>query len=255
MASDNNSLPHLLELKLRVQPCEEEQSHKDVRVDLRVHCSEIDGPEDCLISVRLKSATIDLDLTGLDAVPNTRLGEPLRDLKVTSKQTNTIRTTLDGKAAAHAGVDVAKLNPATLKLSADASAEVKVTALQTSKQDVTEYRVKARPGDTWEVAEPPKKTATGTERVPLDGTYLLDQVLCRVAPQRGANMMSVGVSAYAKQRDLHLELVKGDLWQTFMSKSQEKLFKILVAKSLGQAGSKYAGIVKLSYSEIEIEEP
>jgi hypothetical protein len=67
-------------------------------------------------------------------------------------------------------------------------------------------------------------------------------------------MMSVSVTAYAKQRDLKLELLKGDLWQTFMSPGQQKLFKILVAKSLGQVGSEYAGIVKLSHSETEIED-
>jgi hypothetical protein len=253
MPIDDNPLPHLLELKLRVQTCEEEEGQKDVRTDLRIYCSEIDGPDGSVISVRLKKASLDLNLAGLEAVPNTRLGEPVRDIKLVEKQTNTVRTTLDGKVGVRAGLDITKLNPASLKLSADASAEAKATSLHTSKQEIAEYRVKARGGDSWEVAEPPTKTP-GMEQAPLDGTYLLDRVLCRVAPQKGANMMSVSVTAYAKQRDLKLELLKGDLWHTFMSAGQEKLFKILVAKSLGQVGSKYAGIVKLSHSEVEIED-
>ncbi|MBR0895782.1 hypothetical protein JQ616_12535 [Bradyrhizobium tropiciagri] len=253
MPTDNNALPQLLELKLRVKACEEEEGQKEVRADLRIYCSEIDGPDDCVISVRLNRATLDLNLIGLDTVANSRLGEPVRNQKLVAKQTNTIRTTVDGKVAAHAGVDLAKLNPASLKLSADASAEAKVTSLQTSKQEIAEYTVKARGGDTWEVREPPTK-GQGSEHPSLDGTYLLDDTLCRASPQRGANMMSVGLLAYAKQRDLKLELIKGHLWHTFMSAGQEKLFKILVAKSLGQMGSKYAGIVKLSHSEIDVED-
>lgn len=98
MPADNNSIPHLLALTLRVQACEEERQ-KDVRVDLRINCSEIEGPEDCVVSVRLRKVTLRLNLAGLDAVPNTLLGEPVREIKVVGKQTNTTRTTLDAKPA------------------------------------------------------------------------------------------------------------------------------------------------------------
>jgi hypothetical protein len=252
MPTDNNSLPLLLDLRLRVRDSEEEEGQKDVRIDLRIHCSEIDGPDDAVVSVQLKKAALELELIGLDAVPNGRFGEPLRQNELVEKQTTTIRTNLEGKAAVHAGVDIAKLTPATLKLSADAVAEAKASSVYTSKQEVTEYRVKARGGDTWEVREPLTKNAP--RQAPLDGTYLSDDVLCKVSRQKGANMMSVGVTAYARQRDMTLELTKGTFWQTYVNAGQEKLFKILVAKSLGLSGNKYAGIVKLSRSELEIED-
>jgi hypothetical protein len=253
MPTDNNCLPQLLDLRLRVVKCTKEEGQKDVRVDLRIGRSEIDGPEGAVISVQLKKATMDLELAGLDAVPKTRLGEPVRDIEIVEKQTTNVKTNVEGKVAMHAGVDIAKLNPASLRLSADATAEAKATSVHTTKQEITEYRVKARGGDTWEISEPRTKTS-GMQEKPLDGTYLLDQVLCKVAPQNGANINSVGVTAYAKQRDITLELTKGNLWQTFVNTSQEKLFKILVAKSLGVAGNPYAGIVKLSRSETEIED-
>jgi hypothetical protein len=194
-----------------------------------------------------------MELSGLETLPKTRFGEPVRENKIVEKQSTNVTTTVDGKVGVHAGVDIAKLNPATLKLSTDATAQAKATSIRTSKQDNAEYLVKARGGDTWEVSEPKPKTA-GVQQKPLDGTYLLDEVLCKVGPQKGANMMSVGMTAVARQRDMTLQLTTGNLWQTYVNTSQEKLFKILVAKSLGSAGDTYAGLIKLSKSEIDVED-
>lgn len=253
MGIDNNSLPELLDLRLRVQDCSKSEGRKDVRVDLRVNCVELDGPEGYVISVQLHKATLDLQLAGFDAVPNTRLGEPMRELEVKEKQTTKLTTSMEGRATAAAGVDVTKVVPATLKLSADATVQAKLASTYTAKEDITAYRVKARGGDTWEVSEPRLKTGK-SELVPLDGTYLLDGVLCKLAPQRGANMKNVGVTAYVKQRDMKLGVSKGTVWQTYVSVSQEKLFNIFVAKSLGQMRAKYSGVVKLSHSETDVED-
>jgi hypothetical protein len=250
--NDENSLPQLLDLRVRIANCTKVEGRKDVLVDLRIHRTEIDGPEEAVISVQLKRATLELDLAGLEAVPKTRLGEPVRENRIVEKQTTKVTTTLDAKVGVHAGLDITMLNLPSLKLSADATAEAKATSVHTAKQDIAEYRVKARPGDTWEVTEPRTKTS-GTQQQPLDGTYLLDEVLCKVAPQKGANMMSVGVTAVAKQRDMMLELTKGNLWQTYVNTSHEKLFKILLAKSLCPAGNTYSGLIKLSRSETDIE--
>jgi hypothetical protein len=66
--------------------------------------------------------------------------------------------------------------------------------------------------------------------------------------------MSVGLSAYARQRDVAVALTKGSLRHNFINTNQEKLFAILIARSLGLVGSKYAGIVKFSKSEVELED-
>jgi hypothetical protein len=252
MPTDENSLPQLLDLRVRVQKCAEIEGHRDVRADLRIYRSEVDGPDGAAIAVQLKRATLEMELAGLDTIPKTRLGDPVRENKVVEKQATNVKTNLEGKVAVHAGLDITKLNPATLKLSADGLAEAKATTTHTSKQEIVDYRVKARGGDTWEICEP-KTKASSMQEQPLDGTYLSDDILCKVAPQRGANMMSVNITAVARQRDMTLELTKGNLWQTYVNTSHEKLFKILVAKSLGRAGSEYAGLIKLSRSETDIE--
>jgi hypothetical protein len=41
MPSDDNSLPRLLELKLRVANCPKEEGRKDVRADLRIYRTEM----------------------------------------------------------------------------------------------------------------------------------------------------------------------------------------------------------------------
>jgi hypothetical protein len=202
--------------------------------------------------VQLKRAMLEMELSGLETVPQSRFGEPVRENKVVEKLATNVKTDLEGKVAISAGLDISKLNPTTLKLTANGLAAAKATSVYTSKQEHTDYRVQARGGDTWEVCEP-KTKASGLQEQPLDGTYLSDEVLCKVAAQRGANMMTVSISAFARQRDMTLEITNGSLWQTYVNTSQEKLFKILVAKSLGQAGGPYAGLVKLSRSETDIE--
>jgi hypothetical protein len=252
MGTDNNSLPELLDLRLRVQDCSKPEGHKEIRVDLRVNRADFDGPDDSIISVAVQKTTLELQLSGLEAIPNTRLGEPVRELQVTEKQTTKVTTGMEGTATARAGIDVTKVVPATLSLSADAKVQAKVSSTFTSKQAITAFRVKARGGDTWEVSEPQLKT--GEKEAPLlDGTYLSDAVLCNAKPARGANIKSVGLTAYAKQRDLKLDISRASVWQV-LGLNQEKLFSIFVAKSLGQVGSKYSGVVKLSHSEIEVED-
>ena len=251
MSVDNNSLPHLLDLRLRLRSCGGGES--DVLVDLRIHRAEIDCPDNSLIAVEIKRATLDLELAGLDAVPRTRIGEPIRELQVIQKQATNIKAVASGKATASAGVDVTKVIPAHLKLSADATVEAKITSTTTSKQETAEYRVKARGGDTWEVSEPKMKTTAGHSEAVLDGTYLDDETLCKVQTQSGANRTSVALTAYVRQRDVALTTAKGAFLHKFVNPSQEKLFNIFVVKSLGITGGKYAGIVKLSCSEIDIE--
>jgi hypothetical protein len=253
MPTDDNSLPRLLDLRVRVRECPKNEEHKDVRVDLRVDRAEIDGPDGAVISVQLQRATLSMDLSGLDAVPQTRFGEPVLENKVVEKQTTKVTTNLDGKVGLHAGADITKVVPVNLRLTADASAEAKAASVYTAKQEIAEFRVKARGGDIWEVSEPRTKTS-GMEKRTLDGTYLSDEVLCKVSTQRGANMLSVGMTAFAKQKEMTLELKKGKLLHTFLTVGQEKLFKILVAKSLGLEGNPYAGIVRLSRSEFDIED-
>lgn len=185
MPNDANPLSQLLDLTVRVQNCAKVKGQKDVRADLRIHQTEIEGPDGELISVQLKKATLEMELAGLEAVPRSRFGDPVLENKIVEKQTTNLRTNLQGKATVGAGFDLSKVVPANLKLSANAIAEAKATSVHTSRQEITEYRVKARGGDTWEVCEPKTKT-TGKKDKPLDGTYLSDDVLCKVAPQKGA---------------------------------------------------------------------
>ena len=253
MPPDNdNPLPRLLDLRLRVRDCEEVEGRKDLRVDLRIHRAEIDASEGTVISVELRKVTLGLGLDGFETLPTSHLGEPVKELEIVGKQVATVKTNIEGKATARAGLDLTQMNPVNLKLTAEAVIGAKATTTYTTKEDITAHLVKARGGDTWEVSEPRKQP--GSAPPPLDGSYLVDRVLCKVTPQRGANMKRVVLEAYAKQRDMKLQIESGPLLQTFITVGQEKLFKILVARSLGLVGNKYAGVVKLSRSELEVED-
>ena len=251
-AIDSNSMPQVVEVKLRLRPCTIISEAKDVVADLRVNRGEIDCPEGNLITVELKRVFLGLELTGLDTVPKTRLGEPIKEIKIVEKQSTTVKQTAEGKLTGQVGIDIKHLVEANFKLNAGGSVEAKATTTNTAKVDITQYRVKARGDDTWEVSEPEQKANRGSSV--LDGTYLADDCLCKILPQSGSNMRGVELSAYAKQRDLSLKLSKNSLKQRFLNYNQERLFGILVAQSFGLVGPKYAGIVRLSMSEVILED-
>ena len=252
MPVDDNSMPYLLDLRLRLET--HGGGERDVCVELRASPEEIDGPDGFILTIELKKVMLGLDLAGVEIVPQTRLGEPIREIQEVQKRTTSLKTAAAGHAKASAGLDLTSVVPAKLKLEADMSVEAKFASSTSSKQEISEYRIKARGGDTWEVAEISSKVPGAAFSVPsLDGTYLNGEMLCSVQEQSRANRVAVTLTAFVKQRDVKLTTRKGKLLQNFMSPNQEKLFNIFVKRSLGMSGGKYAGIVKLSRSEIEIE--
>ena len=151
----------LCELKIFLQPLDDKIA---LIGELRVGCAEFDDTEPPF-SVHLRQLILDFDISGLDILPGTRLGEPVLpnaiSLKTSEKQE--ILSTVTGKAAA-----TLSFNPAGLKGELSGGADRGITNTVTKSRELSEdtqfLRVRALGGDKWRVAEP--------EGARLDGTYL-----------------------------------------------------------------------------------
>ncbi len=248
---DHNSIPNLIELVLR-HSAADQSDEISIRVELRIAPTELDGPENTTFKVALKRAWLDLDLSGLDVVPGTRLGEPTTPNEILAEKKITeevVRNRADGGQAT-LGISA---NPKSIaadvavKVEANKRIETKKSLASSASDSATHMRVKARGGLMWEITEPLDNSA-------LDATYLNNDALCNATPTKGANAKFISLIALAKQRDIILEASKNSRLLSFFSPNHEKLLKVLIAKSLAVEGDKYNGVLKLSASESTVEE-
>ena len=87
MPDDNNALPDLVELLLRVSQTTSKTKELDILTELRISNATLDEEQDRLcFTVSLKRAWLSLDLSGLEPVPGSRLGEPTRPNEVSVKR-------------------------------------------------------------------------------------------------------------------------------------------------------------------------
>jgi hypothetical protein len=251
MPENNNSLPDLLELVVRLDESPDNPELTDIKVELRIATTDLNGPEDLNFTVGLKRAWLSLDLLGLELVPGSRFGEPTKPNQVAFESKFSKESTMHASAVAGASL---KLGAAPTGLSASAATEIggkrstdsKTTSSRSATETEAHIRVKARGNLKWEVSEPPQ---TNT----LDATYLDNEVICRAKAARGANAMSISMIAYARQRDVILELNRKGISFGFPSKNHEKMMKILISKAISSSNEKYNGTITLSESEIDLE--
>lgn len=242
---DQNKITDLVELFLRVAGQGEDGA--EVRVDLRIASADIDAEDGTMsFSVSLKKAWLSMDVNGVTPEPGTRHGEPKKEneVQLKSKVSTEDRTEVGVQAGVNVCASPTKAD-ASLNLGAKAAKGSKELVATSSAETTTHMRVKARGGLSWEIAE--------ARPQPLDGTYLENEVLCRVTALPGANSKSIELLAYAKQKDLILDLKSGGSKIPFKSNNHEKMLKILIAKALSATGSRYAGKIDFSKSEAEIE--
>lgn len=252
MTQDQNAIVELVELLLRVTGENGKIGDFGVRVDLRIAAADLDGPNGLSFNVGLKKAGLSLDLSGLNVSPGTRQGEPIKPNEVAIKQKMSSERVVENEAIAR--IDAA-LNASTSKMEAGLgikagagakhSTKGKTTVSTTASENASHIRVKARGGDNWEVSEPHPGH--------LDGTYLNDEVLCRVVAIAGANSHRIELCAYAKQKDLVLNVTHNGSKIPFLSTNHEKMLKILIGKAISASGSQYAGTITFSRSETEVE--
>lgn len=248
--SNQNSIEDLVDLLLRIA-CNEKTGQFEVRVDLRINSSDLDAPDGTAFTVGLKRAWLKLDRSGVEIVPGERFGEPTRPNVVAVKQKTSTESVIESQAGAQADVALhANLSTlrggAAAKVAASAKHHVagKKVVSTTASENAAHIRVKARPAERWEVSE-----SAG----PLDGTYLNDELLCRIVARDRSNSHSVELTAYAKQKDLILNVTHNGSKFPFITPNHDKLLKILIGKALSSQGSQYDGTITFSKSESDLE--
>lgn len=240
--SDKNAIPDLVELMVRVVHSVTDEGQKEIRSELRVQPAMLDGSNKLRFSVGLKRLMLSLDLSGLQPVPGSRHGEPIKDNQETREHTVSTEISVERRRAGGLGLKLALNSELSAKKDDSQAVAEKGTVSTTEKQ--THYRVRARGNLTWEVSEPP------WEMPILDGTYLNDAVLCRVSNQDRANTKQVDLTAYAKQKDLLFTPEKAGV---FRGTNERKLLQVLLSKALAGSES-FNGLVAFSRSEIDVEE-
>jgi hypothetical protein len=246
MSNDNNPVPELLEFLLRAS----KNSKKETKIlgELRINSATLEGPEGLSFTVSLKRAWLSLDLEGLEPIPGSRYGEPVRPNELSIKQKTVNETLVQNQVNANASVHLDSTHPhAALDLGADYNSKGKTTVSTTSAESAPHIRVKARGNLMWEVTESPNLPD-------LDGTYLDGEALCCVTAKIGANAKFVRLIAFAKQRDVQLRLTKNNSLFSFPSKNHERMLKVLISKALSSPGAPFNGIIEFSCSETEVED-
>lgn len=241
---DNNSIPDLVELCLRIAPIGED-GQRDVKTDLRIHPISLDGPHGVTFSVSLKKATLDMELNGVAVTPGSRHGEPTRSnfeiLEVNISSERAVEDASSGEVGAKGSVVGVELSGKGSTSSAAKSKDVRSHTEQRKH-----HRVRAMGNLKWEVSEP------HWEPQVLDLTYLDNEAICRVGANDGANFKSIELKAIAKQKDIAIEITKAN-FPKFLNPNQQKLMSILISKSL-TSKEKHNGIVTFSESVCEIED-
>ncbi|MBR1200018.1 hypothetical protein JQ574_28910 [Bradyrhizobium sp. AUGA SZCCT0158] len=243
MVKTGNSIPTLVDLSVRIPKKREDETEEEVRVELRVHPAQLDGPNDLEFSVGLKRMTLSMDLSGVEPVPGSRYGEPTKDNVATHERTLSTEVSVESTDAGGGSVKLA-INP-ELTLKADTSSVLKKKSNVSTTERKVHHRVRARGNLLWEITEPPWEDPT------LDLTYMKDEPLCKIAPIDRANSKSVEVSAYAKQKDLIFDCKKSPI--PFRTPNHKKLLNILLSKALSP-DEPFVGVVTFSRSALSFED-
>jgi hypothetical protein len=176
MNSNQNSLPDLIEVLMRVVNSNEED-HRDVRVELRVNSVSLVA-DDCLeFVVELDRANLSLDLDGFEVVPKSRYGEPTKSNDVAIERKLTNETVLQGEVSASLEGTVSSVPSGSFSGKVSGSAGTRSTESTSAQQTQNLLRVKARGNLRWEISEP---TLQGSSAALAD-SYLVDDVLCKIS--------------------------------------------------------------------------
>lgn len=238
---NENPLIDLVELSTRLVAVEDSPGESELRVELRVHPAQLDGPENCQFDVSLKRLTLSLNVTGIKTVPGSHYGEPTRENEQINERTLSTEISLENKTAGGSGYKLSVNPELTLKADIGHTAKKKSTVSTTEKERHRD--VEARGNLRWLVSRP------HWEDQILDAKFLNDQTLCKITFKDRANNRSIVLTAFAKQKELDVHTPPGFL----RTINHRKNMKVLLSKALS-LNSPFDGYITFSKSVISFED-
>jgi hypothetical protein len=249
MAVNQNSLPDLIEVLMRVVNGDED-GQREIRVELRVASVSLVA-DDCLeFVVELDQANLSLDLVGFEPVPKSRFGEPSKPNDVSVERKLTSETTKQGEVSATAEATVGMHPSGSFTTKGSGSAAGKSVNTTMTQQTEKLLRVKARGNLRWEITEPGLNGTTS----PLSDTYLNDDILCKIRALPDANLLAVTLDAFARKRDIRISPRTKLGKFSFKSRNHEVMLNAVIAKSLSRNTISNGGVLTFSVSEITVED-
>jgi hypothetical protein len=198
----------------------------EFRIDLRFGQANISfGKYD--IDIGFVRAELYLDLDGIEVCPGQRYADHVVEPMTKTAIQHTEKDRISSGSQRSTAGNVSSLP--SLNAQYDFSSNVDREVQLSSERNFAQFRIKAGPNNVW--------VMKGEEGKPLDASYLTsDTVLCRLRPAKGANRNVISVYVISRKRDIWYLEPDGQniLTRTFHSNiNKEKIFKILLAKSIG----------------------
>lgn len=241
-----DSVPELVQLGVRLLKPNDPDSKEEVRVELRVNSAPLEINERETYDVSLMKLTLSLDVSGFAIEPGSKRGEPTRPPEVIKTETVVTEFSRTGGAGAKGGLTLGVAEQ-SLKIQGEASGSVtNKESVSTTKED-RHILVIAKGNDTWEVSEPP-----WAENKRLNSKYLNDDPLCLVTKQDRANLHTVDLIAYARQRDLCFDPTHNKLFGGLLTPI-DKLLGVILAKAISR-DQPYRGVVTFSHVVVDVED-
>jgi hypothetical protein len=250
----HNPFPDLVELKLSSLDLLDCENAQKLKANLRFGPYNIVGVD---FAVSLRKARLVISPSGFEVKEHNKFGDSTKALAIRYeyKHQSESSNSKGAQASVEIGIDAAAAPSIGAKIAAHIDRGTKEIATHSLETEIDIARVVPRGGNSWEFSEP-------TAPQILDGKYIdsSDNVLCEVQAQQQSNSRSVQAYVEIRQRDLALPPdVKNAIFGNKKPTNNERIFKILLAKSLHSeitkhTGEEYEGKVMLSLVEISNED-
>lgn len=238
----NNSIPDICEFKAKIlaSNC---QNFLTLSATLRVAPSEIRlGNYDC--TIELNEIQLAINCEGLEISDTDRYGEPSDANEIPAEFQETQDSALGGDFSVGVEAESGKKLPAFFangKLTGNKSKKNQVS----KKQQFDLRKITALPNNKWSIKDPIKGA--------LNATYLHKANLCIFEKASKANRMVFSISGIVRQRDLVIDGAKMDSRNSVLSKMNQQLLDIFIAKSIQEDSfrHKYRGLITLFEGDFE----
>jgi hypothetical protein len=228
-AKHENPFDTLAELEL-TSPSESDLiSEKEIFADLRFSDDQIDvGGYD--ICVSLAKATLHIHAWGSHISPGTRLAE---QSKLSRSHTETRRKMAAIKKATgeNKSIGANTLGFAQGNIGTDAheehGEEIEIEIIQ----EINYHYVRATSGNRWIICE----GSNDNGDVPLNDTYIANDLLCKIKPNENANSVSVDGMVVVRKSDFSVEVTGSKLQREYRDRlHRNKFHKAIIAKCLSE---------------------
>lgn len=194
-------------------------------INIELRMGETDIPlKSFLCKVGFNCATLKLNTIGTKISIGHRYGDKTKaniDYKKTEKLTNT------SKKSAGVSSKVSGIFSPGISANVGNAKQYESQVIEEKSQVITECFVRPSPDGTWQISpQVPKKSIT-------DLCISHTEVLCSIEPLPAANRHGLEIILYVHKRDLVLTYEKETI-QMFSNKNKEKIFDILMKKSISE---------------------